>query len=757
MIEYLIGKKTNVDNPSSPLNPLEEFVKFNLFLFKWFGWDQFVEKVLTKFIEKGFAIGSSLNIITLTKLMAYSNKKSVRAVFFTLQHPLKKEIQAMVDIISASKYSSFILRRLLSFIKRVHQLTDTEEVFLDRFKAMIENTELHSRITSFTTIDRHNEKESFRRFEFFNGLLNTLKTTGIGFELNAHNLVRIIDCLNNIKEEKNRNKAIVGLIGCPSIEVFESFNAMNIIKDKDLFFDRSVEDKIKMLEYAVSYRDRNFYAICKKIIEDTATQDPYPEKMVLLSLNWIEAIQYPILEDHFLSLLKMPFADIIKIAAMKAMCSSANEKNRMQLLACRLIDWFSLHIENVSESVYVELICSIQKLEVRQLPDKYRHFLIDQFKKTLKDKIKIHLALLFSQFLDESCLLMAWNTIRSSVWDGVDRISKKPILTRKRNFAQFSYKPLKHYSRNRLKNLILSNLVLVQKQDFNAVVTEEYKAYKAKTSRFCKEVDSFHDQLLAFEVNRFIETPLFLPENSIFFRGTVASKESALQGDSIIDFFSKGCGRGSLHNNEYFSTNSWFKVGQVFATHELDYIIQGGFFNETLIGFSSDYYNEATLMGMTRNEKENSFHQVFYEKVRLENVEVVFIDSAYEKELTLLASLDSLEEVQKKLKIFRSLPVEHLSLIRKNLQQKVTNSSKEGCFFDRIVFFDKEQIGLVEHYKSIEEYSKMVSKLKEMIVAKKISFVSQEAFIEENMRRYIAQKLVQHKYAFLFNRFSRED
>lgn len=266
--------------------------------------------------------------------------------------------------------------------------------------------------------------------------------------------------------------------------------------------------------------------------------------------------------------------------------------------------------------------------------------LIDELRQAKSHAYKRAIVEILTTFPYMPALEKALEGIESNLWNAVEkRIPVGGEIEIYGDYSIFAYWPLFRHSRLNLRRRIAERIVSMNEGRLCLIVDQRYREFKDHESRypFLKDVQSFVMNMR--DTARHLPHTIFLPGHATVFRGINDRKGLELAGAAFNSLLMEGVGSGDLTEFPNETNGTWAKVGQVFTSVSLNYVI-GSYYDSqgVLMCFRGSLINAENLRGRVRYQKEFSLHPIFNSRIRFNSIAGLLVTSEKGKKIKALAA-----------------------------------------------------------------------------------------------------------------------
>lgn|GEM_PF-4661681 len=553
----------------------------------------------------------------------------------------------------------------------------------------------------------------------------------------------LLNCIELSKDILTRQQMFVALQTCEDLDELEYFLSLPPLKIDSVqaFLNLSTDQQIQVLTGSVLFRDRKGLSFVSKVLENAVKGHPIDKKLIQQALRLLQKtqiLQNPESDEN--NLLHLIFAlweatqgaqhEQTTLILTKAITALANLdfvrlKKQYRAGIFEIFKSLEKDLKHNSESL-THFITALALYDYQPSKNKDReildHLIALMKQPSTPDNLKITLAEKLSTITYEPALINAWDVVKGPLWNRYQHADEGDNRTMKLGeFELFTRIPVElHENRGIIKRRTLTQLSEINQ--INEEIEKIYKDYSAKNpSKLNDRITSFENFLRAIPQNevRYVD-PLYLPPNSVVFRGLCARHGSSLGIEAMLDLFERGVGDCSLTKASP-QVGIWAKTGQIFCA--LDKTYAQGFTNDlgAMIVIKGDYVNQAITKRRVRQQKEiGSLHFVLYDTISQEHLEKIYISKGLYHELSLIRNNDPKTIDLSTLTFFKDLSEDELLRFSNALKQDSHN------LFQKIQPSDD-----FSRNKNVIEFPE----------------TSIEEVIQHNIKKEIGRILMEEKYA----------
>ena len=408
--------------------------------------------------------------------------------------------------------------------------------------------------------------------------------------------------------------------------------------EKKDFFNLSIQAQREFLCRAQVLRERKALTVANHVLKESNTRDSVDQEVLQMALKLYKSTGIEGSSQTMCRLMTLvknkKFNTQTHALAIQAISEIEYEptaperktflieelkKTQDPLLQKVLLDALALYTFSKNENLD-ELIGYLQKTSSSP---------------TLDPSLKHSLVFLATILPDERALRIAYDLVNASEWE----ISgPADLLGRIGDFTLFTFRPSFHDSKNSINRIIGQRLVDLNRDKLEQPAAQSVETFKSNKSSQ-PALSQLEDNILGITTYfRHIPMQLFLPPGTVGFRGLNQRKGDVLSEASFIDFWLKGTGSSDLSLFDRFEYGTWSKVGQMFTSTTLDYVINHFFdVHGLLMTIPAETLNEQMLRRNIRLECERSIHYVTYSKISHHQISRVFLSTSKHEKIEELA------------------------------------------------------------------------------------------------------------------------
>ncbi|MCB1114482.1 MAG: hypothetical protein KDK62_06990, partial [Chlamydiia bacterium] len=449
---------------------------------------------------------------------------------------------------------------------------------------------------------------------------------------------------------------------------------------KEAFFKLGIEEQRAQMLRAQILRERDALPIANRILKEASEGKPLDKELLEQALKLYKKIGAEgsgRVHERLISLTQDPGQETkIKALAIQALSEVENDPQNAQRKAFLLNE-----LQNTEDlTLQIVLLDALGRYNFSQHEDlsSIKASIVKlSSKDPLDPLLKRSLVYLATTIPDEAALKIAYQLVNQEPWDSSNYTQNLAV---RGDFNLFPFRPLVHDSQKQLNFVIGQRLVELKRPEMERRAQEILGEYRANPisnptlAQLERNIKGFESGI------RYYPTPLFMPAGTVCFRGINAKKGEKLAEAAFTDFWVKGSGSSDLSLFDNYDSGTWSKVGQMFSSTTLDYVMQGYFDkNGMLMTIPGEALNEQVLRRNIRLQKEGSIHFVSYTRLAHHQISQLFISSVSQPRIEALASapLKVTDKTQKN-------PTPE-KIARRNLER---TTSELRSLKDRVTYFD---------------------------------------------------------------------
>ena len=505
---------------------------------------------------------------------------------------------------------------------------------------------------------------------------------------------------------------------------------------KESFFKLAPKVQADWLRRAQVFRDREALPLANKIVKDASEGNKaYNVSLLHQSLKVLEKTEVEGSKnsiDRLLKLIQSNSLDpVTKALACRALAKiepePASPERKKQLVAALQ--------KTTDKGVRVAIVDCLGQYNFDPNKDAEVIASLIQWSDSAKDdSLKRSLAFTLSVIPDQRALEKALLIVESAVWDVFEAKGKQQDRYGKvGDYEMFIYRPPFHDNRRNMKQVIAERLVLLARQSRGTEIQTKLGEYKKSPDTHIK-LKALEKQLRAIEDGtRYVPFKIFLPEDKCLFRGMNAKKGEKLGEASLNDLLLKGTGSADLWLYDTYENATWAKVGQVFSSSTLDYVMQG-YFDATgvMMMINTKAINEAQLRREIRYQKEGSLHAVSYKKLGLHALDRIFLSKALRQgQIEALATGAVTEKIP--------LGTHNVSALASSEGKPKTTEKIARRQLSRPVLEGKP---LKDRIRYFDEKNNLTDEIKKLMKEEGLSEMSIDDLVKENLERQAAREIL---------------
>ena len=484
--------------------------------------------------------------------------------------------------------------------------------------------------------------------------------------------------------------------------------------EKKDFFNLSIQAQREFLCRAQVLRERAALAVANHVLKESSTRDSLDQEVLQLALKLYKSTGVEGSSQTMRRLMALvennKFDTQTKALALQAISEIEHEptaeerktflinqlkKSQDPLLQKALLDALARYSFSNNENLD-ELIGYVQKTASNALDSSLKHSLV----------------FLATTLPDERALKVAYDLVNAGDWDVPGH---GDLLRRKGDYSLFTFRPSFHDSKNSINSIIGQRLVDLHKDKLEPQAVRSLETFKSDKSSQPALLQLENNILGIDSGSRYIPMQLFLPPGTVCFRGLNQRKGDALSEASFIDFWLKGTGSSDLSLFSEFANGTWSKVGQMFTSTTLDYVMYG-YFNENglLMTIPAEALNEQMLRRNVRLQHEGSIHYVTYSKLSHYQISQVFLSTSKQDQIQKIttSSADS-----KKLD----------KIARRNLERAQCAPYESG----------KKSARLLDKIRYFKPEDSLTTQITQFMQKDKVRQATLQEIIDETLKRHI--------------------